>query len=309
MDLQTPQAPAHVPPGLVWDHSLEEFNHELDDPYLSASRLHDGPDIVWATNAHFGESGWVVTRQKLIEEVYLDPAHFSSSHAGNTRELLGVAWKLCPLEFDPPDHHTYRRILNPFFTPSAVRKLEGMVREVCDSLIAPFEEQGSCEFIGDFARLFPSHIFLELMGMPRTMLHEFLAWEEALFRGMDDGERIAGAKSILAYVSGFIDEQRADPKSDLMKGILTAKVDGRLLNQDELLGIGFLLYVGGLDTVYSSLGWHMWHLARDPALQDRLREHPEDIAPAVDELARAFGINLSPRYVTEDIEFHGVPMR
>lgn len=309
MNLSKSPVPDHVPAGLVWDHSLEEFIDELDDPFLAASRLHDGPDIFWATDAHFSKPGWVVTRQKLIEEVYVDPGHFSSSHSGNVRELLGVEWRLIPLELDPPFHHAYRQILNPFFTPRAVGNLEGVVRGVCDSLIAPFEDRGSCEFISEFAHLFPSYIFLELMGMPSVMLPQFLEWEAALFRGMDYNERIAGAKSILEYVKEFINEQRSNPKTDLMKGILTAKVNGRRLNEDELLGIGFLLYVGGLDTVYSSLGWQMQYLARDQALQDRLRDNPGDIPRVVDELARAFAINTSPRFLTEDFEFHGVRMR
>jgi cytochrome P450 len=110
-------------------------------------------------------------------------------------------------------------------------------------------------------------------------------------------------------MTAFMNEQRSNPKSDLMRGILTGEVDGRPLNDDELIGMGFLLYAGGLDTVYSSLGWHMQYLARDQALQDRLHANPEDIPRAVDELARAFGVNMSPRTLTEDFEFHGVLMR
>ncbi len=309
MEQPKTQIPDHVPPGLVWDHSLEEFTGELNDPYLAASRLHEGPDIVWATNAHFGKSGWLVTRQKLIEEVYVNHGHFSSSGSANIRELLGVTWRLNPIEFDPPAHHAYRQILNPFFTPRAVSSLGGAVREACDSLISKFEDRGSCEFIGDFARLFPSYIFLELMGMPRAMLPQFLDWEEGLFRGKDTAARVGGARSIMEYVKGFINGQRRNPTADIMKGILSAEVNERPLNEDELLGMCFLLYVGGLDTVYSSLGWYMWSLASDQTLQERLRANPDDIPRAVDEFARAFGINVSVRTVTEDIDFHGVGMR
>jgi cytochrome P450 len=306
---EKPLIPSHVPSPLVWDHSLEEFSSELDDPYLAAARLHDGPDIIWVTNAHFGASGWLLTRRALIEEAYLDTTHFSSADAGGMGEILGVTWKLIPLEVDPPIHRTYRRILNPYFTPLAVNALDGVTREACASLIAPFEHRGTCEFITEFAHLFPSYIFLGLMGMPRAMLPQFLTWEAALFRGSDDAARIVAARCILAYVKEFLNEQRSNPRTDLMKGILSAEIDGRPLNEEELLGIGFLLYAGGLDTVASSFGWYMRYLSSDLELQARLRANPQDIPRAVDEFVRAFGVNLSIRTVTEDFEFHDVLMR
>ena len=49
--------------------------------------------------------------------------------------LLGVTWKLNPLEFDPPEHGRYRKILNPFFTPQAVAQFMPFVRECVDWFI------------------------------------------------------------------------------------------------------------------------------------------------------------------------------
>jgi cytochrome P450 len=77
----------------------------------------------------------------------------------------------------------------------------------------------------------------------------------------------------------------------------------------EILGICFLFYVAGLDTVYSTLGWIMRHLAEDQALQDRLRANPADIPKAVDEFTRAYGVAAPHRMVTEDFTFNGVLMR
>src|SRR4030095_10409699 len=45
------------------------------------------------------------------------------------------------------------------------------------------------------------------------------------------------------------------------------------------------------------------------ALQQRLRNEPEIIPQAVEELLRAFSVASSGRTVREDIEFHGVRMR
>jgi len=301
--------PDHVPPELVWDHSLDKFNMELDDPFLAGCRLHEGPDIIWATEASHGQPGWVITRHDLIEEAFLDYEHFSSQRGSNVDAVMGSAMRMLPTEVDPPEHRFYRRILTPYFTPSAISALDDKVRETCDGLIAKFADKGGCEFISDFARIYPNSIFLSLMGMPVEMLPQFLEWEDMIMRGKDQETHLKAVGAIMGYLKGFIEEQKQAPRSDLIRAITTADINGRPINDIELLGMCFLLYVAGLDTVYSTLGWVMRYLASDQALQQRLREHPEDIPQAVDEFARAFGVPSSSRMVTSDFAFHGVPMR
>ena len=304
-----PKVPAHVPAELVWDHCLNDFTRELDDPYLAASRLHDGPGIIWATEASLRKPGWVLTRHALIEEAFLDYEHFSSTRGSTTSAVLGPVVRLIPVEVDPPEHHAYRQILNRYFVPAAVNGLESQVRAVCSSLMAAFEDHGSCEFISQFGELFPNSIFLTLMGMPQAMLPQFLEWERLMLRAGEDAKHVAAAGAVFRYLQGFVAEQRPNPQTDLMKGIVSGRVQGRPLTEEEILGTCFLLYVGGLDTVYSSLGWIMRHLAGDQPLQQRLRANPQDIPRAVDEFTRAFGVAAPHRRIAKDFEFHGVAMR
>ncbi|HET8710908.1 MAG TPA: hypothetical protein VFM32_06015, partial [Spongiibacteraceae bacterium] len=188
------RVPEHVPPELVRDIDIGKFTSELDDPYLAGARLHEGPDIFWATTAANGHPGWVLTRHALLQEAYLDPDHFSSERADLV--ALGITWKLNPLEYDPPEHHKYRRLLNPLFTPKAVVEYEGLVQGVCDELLDAFADRNACEFISEFAEKFPSYIFLDLMGMPRAMLPQFLDWERNLMRAEDPRERAGAMMSV-----------------------------------------------------------------------------------------------------------------
>ena len=268
-----------------------------------------GREFIWATRAFFGNPAWVLTRHALIQEAFIDYEHFSHRRNRTLIQVMGESLQLIPLEIDPPEHFAYRQILNPCFTPRAVNSLEMPVREACDSLIAGFEDRGSCEFISEFAARFPNNVFLALMGMPQAMLPQFLEWEQNHIRGDDEAKRAEGAQAIFRYLQGFIAEQRANPQTDLMKVIVSGRVEGRPLNETEMLGICSLLYIGGLDTVYSSLGWIMRHLACDQPLQERLRSHPQDIPLAVEELMRAFGVATPNRTVAKDFIFHGVAMR
>jgi cytochrome P450 len=303
------KVPPHVPEELVWDHSFDAFTAELGDPYLAISRLHDGPGIIWATDASYGRPGWVVTRNDLISEVFIDHEHFSGERPGMIADLLGVNLRLNPIEIDPPAHFGYRRILNPFFTPKAVSGLDEPVRQACEKLIGKFEDKGGCEFIEDFAVPFPSYIFLDLMGMPHDMLPKFLDWENTLMRGRDIAARVQAARSIYHYLEEFLEQQRKSPGNDFIRAIVTGEVDGRPLTQLEIMGMLYVLYVGGLDTVYSTLGWVMRHLATHPEHQERLRNNPGDIPAAVEEFARAYSVVVTHRMVAKDFSFHGVPMR
>ena len=301
--------PTHIPTELIWDHDFDAYNRELDDPFLASARLHDGPDLLWAQGGMFGEPAWLPTRKALMEEIFRDTARFSSDRA-NVSEALGVTWKLNPLEFDPPEHQRYRNVLNPLFTPKAVSELDEPVRAVCDELIGQFAERGRCEFVGEFAEKFPSYVFLDLMGLPRDMLPSFLSWEADMMRGETPEIRVAAMRSVLHYLEKFVDEQRQHPTTQLLKGITGARLeDGRPLNRDEILGMCYLLYIGGLDTVYSTLGWIMRHLAMDPSLQTRLREDPALLPRALEEFLRAYPVARPHRVVTEDTQFHGVTMK
>ena len=302
--------PAHVPPGLIWDHDLGTFSAQFDDPFVGAcDAIHEGPDIVWATSAYNGRPGWLLTRFALIDEVHMNPSQFAASLSRDVSSLLGMDVPLLPSESDPPDHKTYRQFIQPWFQPKYVSELEPRLRDICNGLIASFEDRGGCEFVGEFSHLFPSSVFLELMGLPQELLGQFLEWEDSFLRGDTLEVRAKATREIYDYFAGLLAERRRDPRDDMVSMIANGEIDGRRLADNEARGMCIMLYIGGLDSVTSGLGWYMRHLALDQELQSRLRDDPALIPSAIEELVRAYGTNATMRTVTEDIEFHGVAMR
>jgi len=301
--------PAHVPAELVWDHDINTYAAELDDPYLGVARLCQGPELLWARKATRFGAAWLPTRFALVQEIFMDTEHFSNSGAFDASDLLGVDWRLNPLEIDPPEHMRYRQLLQPWFTPKAINKLEDSIRTIARTLIARFEAKGECEFIDDFLKFFPSMVFLGMMGLPLDKLDQFLDWEETHMRGRDIPTRVAAIRAIVAYLEEYVEARRSDPRDDLVTAILTAEIDGRPLTHGEVMGMALVLYLGGLDTVLSSVGWYMRYLTQDQSLQARLRANPDDIPAAVEDFLRAYGVTGTGRIVKEDFEFHGVLMK
>ncbi len=78
----------------------------------------------------------------------------------------------------------------------------------------------------------------------------------------------------MAMTRPLFDKRRAERKDDILSRLLDEQIDGRPLTQPELEGTCTLLFGAGLDTVVNSLSFGMEHLARNPALQDRLRADP-----------------------------------
>jgi cytochrome P450 len=302
------EVPAHVPPELVWDRSFDAFTAEGNDPFQAIARMHELPPVIWSPDASYGRPGWILTRYDMISEAFIDHEHFSAERKGMIADLVGENVRLNPIEIDPPAHHGYRRILNPHFTPKAMNGLEHSVRHACTELIARFENQGGCEFIEDFAVPFPSYIFLDLMGMPREKVDDFIAWENGLMRAPDVNDRVAAARAVYEYLKEHKERQRENPSNEFLRGMVNGEVDGRPLNHLELMGMFYVLYVGGLDTVYSTLGWVMRHLATHPDLRARLRDNPDQLPAAVEEFSRAFSVVVTHREVARDFTFHGVPM-
>lgn len=302
-------APDHVPAELRWDHSLSEFNSELDDPFIAASRLLEGPPLFWARDAVQGRPGWVIARHALLKEAFIDWERFSSEGGMDLTQMLGVDWNLNPVNIDPPRHTDYRRILYPFFTPQAINHMEAAVIETCDRLMAEFEDRDSCDFVQEFSIPFPTYIFLSLMGMPIEMAPQFFEWEQNLLRGTTMEARLAAGREILAYLERHLAQQRNKPSTPLMEAIISAKREGHPLKDGEILGMYYTFYLGGLDTVYATLGWSMRYIATRPDFQQFLRNNPERMHDAVLELLRMFSVVSTQRRVAKDINFHGVEMK
>ena len=303
-----PAVPDHVPAECVWNHNLAEFLHDGDDPYLAGGRLHDGPGILWCADAAHGQPAWIFTRHALLAEGYTDYAKFSSARGANA-VVMDSDWLLLPVEADKPAHHHYRQLLHPFFTPRAITLRASAVQALSDRLIDGFAARGHCEFIGEFSEILPNAIVISLLGMPQDMLPQFLAWEHEIIHGATNEARIAASCAVIDYLKAFIADQKGNPGTELMAAILAGRMPDRPFTDAEILGFCYLLFVAGLDTVNSTLGWIMRHLATDQPLQDRLRRNPQDIPAEIEEFTRAFGVSAPSRTVAQDMEFHGVPMK
>ena len=138
---------------------------------------------------------------------------------------------LLPQDLNGEAHAKLRRVLNPFFSPAAVRRMEPMAVARCIELIEELQPKGSCDFVAEFAIRYPTDLFLALLGLPVSDGEFFLPWSERSSPGSLGKTRPKSRKPgrTSSTTSRTIRERRAnprDPKEDMVTRLLEARIDG-----------------------------------------------------------------------------------
>lgn len=258
---------------------------------------------------------WVFTDHDVIREGLQQPELFSN------RVMVPIEpdppYKWIPLMLDPPEHTKWRHLLGLYFSPGRVKKLEDQQRAFAVELIEQCRGRGSCDFYYDFAAIFPTTIFLQIMGLPIDRLQDFMVWEDKILRTTaesDPDRSVASAAmmDVMGYFAGVIAEKRADPNrrgDDIVSNALEWRIDGVPPSDDDLLSCMLLLFMAGLDTVTSQLCYAMYHLATHGGDRGKLVADPSRVPRAVEEFVRAYPIVQTARIANQDMDFHGCPIK
>lgn len=310
-----PPVPAHVPPERVLDTRFAQgqIAYDLPDPYLPSDVLRspDVPRILyypWPTSGR-QHGAWTVSHYDDIRRVYEDNDVFSTEGAAQFQALAGETFPSIPLGIDPPDHGRYRKFLNPWFTPVAMNDMEPKIRAIVTEMIDAVIANDEVDIAYDFGRIYPVRVFLNLMGFPFSMFDQFLEWEYAILHNPDIGAKTEAVKGILAYLRGFIADKQANPDETLGSYIANGQMDGQPLTPDETIGMTWFLWLGGLDTVASTISQMFRRMALDTELQARIRANPEIVNSAVEEFLRVQPLVNSGRRIKKDFTWHGVDLK
>ena len=298
------EKPDHVPSDLVVDFDFFALGDKPEGIQLAFAKLHEGPDIVW-TPHHGGH--WIATRAADIEAIQQDHEHFSHKHftiPRNDWDPMAI-----PLGLDPPEHTPFRKLMMQALTPQAVKALSEIARQTARELIADIAPRGKCEFIADFAKVLPIHVFLGMVNLPFEDKHFLLPLAEVSVRSADVAKRAEAQGKMHEYLGTYIDERMANPGDDLISMIGQGVIDGRPITRDETLRMTTLIMGGGLDTVASSLGFIAHFLATHPEHRADLVANPQLNPVACEELLRRFGLPSTSRALTMDYEFNGIQFR
>ncbi|WP_243793744.1 cytochrome P450 [Saccharopolyspora gloriosae] len=280
------------------------------DPVPDVAQVRASSGILRFTTP-FGADAWLVTRHADVRAMLGDAASFSNAEHrpdfGLPPEEAAELNRGNLLSYDPPEHTRLRRMLTPEFTVRRMRRLQPRIEEIVEDHLDAMERAGAPrDLLADFAFPVPSLVICELLGVPYEDRAEFQERTgKALDTSLPGPERAQNNIDQRAYMRELVERAQADPGEDML-GMLVRE-HGDALEAPDLTGIASLLLVAGHETTASMLGLGTLALLRHPDQLALVRDDPERVAPAVEELMRWLSIVHSgaPRVTTTDVEIAG----
>ena len=294
------------------DYRLERDvfeNYELLNEEREASRFH------WNDTTDHGF--WMITRYEDVVEALQNHEVFTNDQVNAFFDDMAI--QLMPQNLNQPKHAKLRRILNPYFSPKTVQRLDDLSRERARALVSDLRDAGRTNLVTGFAILYPTELFLALFGLPTEDGEMLLPWVEAVFGGFFGAgdataeEAEAAAANLDAYFMRAIEQRRetpGDPSTDLITRLLEARLDDEPIPDRDILTICTSNLLAGLDTTRSALGYIFHHLATHPEDRQQLLDDPSLYPRFVEESIRLYSLIMEDgRQAVADIDFHGLPIK
>lgn len=285
---------------------------ELDtDPHQAHLRRSDPVPLV-----RLAPGGVVrlVSRYADVKRVYSDPVFSRVAATKPGMPSLRPARRNPNLliSMDPPEHTRVRKLVARAFTRRGVERMRPRVQQIADELIDAMMTMGPpADFIDAFAAPLPAFVISDLVGAPSADHRRLREWMDVTLsitaRSQEEvraaGERMAG------YLGELIAAKRADPGDDLLSALIEVHdEDDDRLSEPELLFTTHIMLIAGYETTAGLLANSLLTLHRHPDQLALLRDKPELIPNAVEEILRYVPLAQGSleRTATEDVELSGV---
>ena len=292
--------------------SVNLFSAEFQsDPFPSYVRMRE------AGLYRIDPMGWIaVSRYADVQQVLRTPEQFSSTGFVEAFEPPWVGYNPgahTMLSMDPPEHTGNRGLVNKAFTGAVLGRLEPLLRATINQLVQGMIGAGEVDFVQRFALPITAGALGTFLGLDPSLHTRFKYWSDTL-AGVTpqprDEAHVAEVKQVIAeltsYLTGLIKERRAQPGEDLVSVLVRAEVDGRSLDERELVAFLTLLLVAGLETTVHLVSKGALLLANRRDIHNRLRKDLSLVPQFVEEMLRWDPPTHSLfRVTTSDVEIGG----
>jgi len=272
------------------------------------------PPLAWAP-ARWGtpRGYWAVTRHQDVREISRDSTRYRSGRGTLFFDNLPPdveygfsGW----VSTDAPRHTQLRRLVSKAFSPRGVQQMEALILEEARKAVSRVADLGECDFFHGLARPFAIGVTCRLLGVPDSDRDEIV---RLVNRAGDwgGGEVTVGAIEAGAEATRYGIElarkRRQRPKDDLITEIANVKLNGEILEDEDVGAFFWVLLSAGFDTVATSASYAMVAFDRFPEERHRWQDNFEPLAStAVEEILRwATPVMNFRRVVTADTEIAG----
>ncbi len=264
----------------------------------------------------YGEGDcWLVTRYEDVRTVTSDRRFSRAALVDRDFPRITpapIAQREAINLMDPPALNRVRRLVIKAFTTPQVEALRPWTQRTVDTLLDKMEAGGApADIVAHLADRLPLMTICQLMDVPEEDRPQLRGWAMAMM-SMSAADRASAAEAkagLRAYFDALTAARRRDPGDDLISALATARIGSEMLDEGELSVLAMLLVVTGHDTTTYDISNVVYTLLTRPTHLRRLRDSPELLPRALEELLRYIpfrqGVGI-PRVALEDVELSGV---
>ena len=198
---------------------------------------------------------------------------------------------------DAPQHTRLRKLMNKGFSPAVVESLRRRVESMVDHMLDALPSGSEVDLLRVIAHPLPVRVIAEMLGIADTKQDWLVRSSDAIAAFFGNlartEEQVRTAQDALFELTEFFAKTVGERR--------------KVLTEEELHTQCIMLLFGGHETTRNLIGNGMYTLLRQPKEADELRQNPELIRSAIEELLRYESpVQYTARIALEDVDICGV---
>ena len=264
----------------------------IQNPYETYARLRRHSPV--HRSAILGS--WVLTRYEDVLVAARDHTRFSNNPRWRetTRSVLPPAPDdYSILLVDPPEHTRLRRCAAKAFTKARLKALDETIAHTAAELIERAERRREIDWMTEVAEPLAMRVMLAMMGISRSEYSRWEVWSRRRARLLEviatRRERrtahVTGSE-IRRYFTTLLRQRTQSREDDAISTLARLAAAGEGISMVEACDMLSVLMIAGNETTTNLIGNGMLALVRHREQIQRLREEPELVRDAVNEMLR-----------------------
>jgi cytochrome P450 len=295
------------------------FPHEVFERLRNEGAVHYQPPVQFRQDEPATDF-WSVVRHAEVQRANRDWETFSSNDSVSIYKLPAQAGTTI-VSMDPPQHTRVRRLISAGFTPRMIKRLIDVIGVRTKLILDEAASMAECDFVRDIAYQLPMHVIADIVGIPEPDRRWVFERTELILRSLDPNSALTmkdhnrNQLELFTYAQELTERKRRDPSDDVWTLIAQAEIPSEDGTTQRLQGIELELFfavlaVAGTETTRNAMSIGLLTLLENAHQLSELREQPELIDGATDEIIRwASPVMFFARTATCDTELGGERIR
>lgn len=263
----------------------------------------------------------VITRYETVATLLRDPRMSSDpSLTDSWFDVTRALWlpkalrciTTSMISKDGVEHKRLRSLAAKAFTPNLIRALEPRIIEVTDQCLDNMQALSQVDLFQAFALKIPLAVISDMLGVAEEERDEFHQLStQVIYRPLNSLSNVIIQTPALLrlqrYFERLIQRKKHNPANDFASALIHAEEEGYTLNDEELVGMFFLLLFAGHETTANLISNGTLALLQHPDQLASFKAEPQLVHSMIDEMLRYTNPvqHTLPRIATETINIDG----